>query len=70
MKTKDLLTAKFHCREPGDDAKAGNSRESIRAIVMSRRRDAIRGRRPPPCRTPNCFIPLVSLGVVANDGSA
>jgi hypothetical protein len=44
MKTKDFLTAKFHCREPGDDAKAGNSRESIRAIVMSRRRDAIQER--------------------------
>jgi hypothetical protein len=43
MKTKDLFTAKFHCREPGDDAKAGKSRESIRAIVMCRRRDAIQG---------------------------
>jgi hypothetical protein len=43
MKTKDFLTAKFHCREPGDDAKAGNSRESIRAIVLYRRRDAIQG---------------------------
>jgi hypothetical protein len=43
MKTKDFSTDKFHCREPGDDAKAGNSRESIRAIVMYRRRDAIQG---------------------------
>jgi hypothetical protein len=44
LKTKDLFTAKFHCREPGDDAKAGKSRESIRAIVLYRRRDAIQGR--------------------------
>src|SRR5580658_5021824 len=29
-----------------------------------------RGRRPPPWESPNCFIRLVSLGVVANDGSA
>jgi hypothetical protein len=25
MKTKDFFTAKFHCREPGDDAKAGKA---------------------------------------------
>jgi hypothetical protein len=44
MKTKDFFAAKFHCREPGDNAKAGNSRESIRANVMYRRRDAIQER--------------------------
>jgi hypothetical protein len=38
MKNKGFLTAEFHCRGPGDDAKAGNSRESIRAIVMRRPR--------------------------------
>jgi hypothetical protein len=70
MKNKGFFAREFHCREPGDDVKAGKSRESIRAIVTRRRRDAIQGRRPPPSRTPNCFIPLVSLGVVANDGSA
>jgi hypothetical protein len=43
MKTKDFFTGKFHCREPGDDAKAGKSRESIRAIVMYRRRDGNSG---------------------------
>jgi hypothetical protein len=49
MKTKDLFTAKFHCREPGDDAKAGNSRESIRAIFhapATRRNPRAAGRRP------------------------
>jgi hypothetical protein len=43
MKTNGFSTAQFHCREPGDDAKAGKSRKSIRAIVMDRRRDAIQG---------------------------
>jgi hypothetical protein len=38
MKNKGFLTTEFHCRELGDDAKAGKSRESIRAIVMRRRR--------------------------------
>ena len=36
------MTTEFHSRWPGDDAKAGNGRESIRAIVMRR----------PPIRAP------------------
>jgi hypothetical protein len=59
MNNKGFFDREFHCREPGDDAKAGKSRESIRAIVMRRRREAIQraaGLRP---------AILASLGVVA-----
>jgi hypothetical protein len=38
MKNRRLLIEEFHCRGPGDHAKAGKSRESIRAIVMRRPR--------------------------------
>jgi hypothetical protein len=38
MKNKGFFDREFHCRGPGDNAKAGNSRESIRAIVMRWRR--------------------------------
>jgi hypothetical protein len=54
MTTKDFFTARFHRREPGDDAKAGKSRESIRAIVMHRRRDAIQG--PPAAALSNAGL--------------
>jgi hypothetical protein len=70
MKNKGFSTAKFHCRRPGDHAKAGNSRESIRAIVMRRRREAIpgaAGRRPVIAEW---LRPLASLGVGRNDDSA
>jgi hypothetical protein len=43
MKNKGFFDREFHCRGPGDDPKAGKSRESIRAIVMRRRREAIQG---------------------------
>jgi hypothetical protein len=33
MKNKGLSHREFHCRRPGDHAKAGKSRESNRAIV-------------------------------------
>jgi hypothetical protein len=36
MKNKGFYDREFHCRGPGDHAKAGKSRESIRAIVMRR----------------------------------
>jgi|HubBroStandDraft_1064217.scaffolds.fasta_scaffold1864968_1 hypothetical protein len=70
MKTKYFFTAKFHRREPGDDAKAGKGRESIRAIVPYRRRDAIQGPPAAALGIAELLHPLVSLGVVANDGSA
>jgi hypothetical protein len=38
MKNKGFFTAEFHSSGPGDHAKAGKSRESIRAIVMRRPR--------------------------------
>jgi hypothetical protein len=56
MKNKGFLTAQFHIRGPCDHAKAGNSRESIRAIVMRRRREAIQGPPAAALRSPNCFV--------------
>ena len=71
MKNKGFLTAKFHCRGPGDHAKAGNSRESIRAIVMRRRpREAIQGPPAAALRIAELLRPLASLGVGRNDDSA
>jgi hypothetical protein len=64
MKNKGFFDREFHCRGPGDHAKAGKSRESIRAIVMrpaTRCNPGAAGRRP---------AILASLGVVANDSSA
>jgi hypothetical protein len=62
MKNKAFFDREFHCRGPGDHAKAGNGREST--AQSSCAGDA---QEPPAAtlRTPNCFIPLVSLGVVA-----
>jgi hypothetical protein len=36
MKNKGFFDREFHSCGPGDHAKAGKSRESIRAIVMRR----------------------------------
>jgi hypothetical protein len=65
MKNKGFLTSKFHSREPGDDAKAGKSRESNRAIVMRRRREAIQGPPAAALRSPNCFVPSLRSASVA-----
>jgi hypothetical protein len=70
MKNQGFFDHGFHCLEPGDDAKAGKSRESIRATVMRRRREAIQGPPAAALRSPNCFVPLASLGVGRNDDSA
>jgi hypothetical protein len=70
MKNKGFLTAQFHCRGPGDHAKAGNSRESNRAIVMRRRREAIPGPPAAALGIAELLRPLASLGVDRNDDSA
>jgi hypothetical protein len=54
MKNKGFFDREFHCREPGDDAKAGKSRESTRAIVMYRRPDALQG--PPAAALSNAEL--------------
>jgi hypothetical protein len=73
MKNKGFLTAKFHCRAPGDHAKAGKSRE--KQGIDSRHRHAPPARltrgEPIPWVAGCCpaiaewLRPLASLGVVA-----
>jgi hypothetical protein len=65
MKNRGFLIAELHRRRPGDHAKPGKSRESIRAIVMRRRRASnpgAAGRRPVIAEL---LRPLAWLGVVA-----
>jgi hypothetical protein len=74
MKSQGFLTAKFHCRGPGDHAKAGKSRESIRAIFHAPTAGLTRGEAtqgPPPAALGFAeLLPLASLGVAPNDDSA
>jgi hypothetical protein len=58
MKNKGFFDREFHCRAAGDHAKAGNGRESIRAIVMRRRREATQG---PPAALSIAELLLPSL---------
>jgi hypothetical protein len=70
MKNKGFLTFEFHCRGPGDHAKAGKSRETIRAIVMRRRREAIQGPPAAALRIAELLRPSRFVRRRRNDGSA